>query len=76
MNFRKIYTFLATIWLCLHQAKAKPNLTTEYSYAASTEALKKLLDLEDMLLKNLKDYVNELKHKLNLANRYVKLLLL
>lgn len=69
MNLRKVYTFLATIWLCLIQAKAKPNLNTEYSYAASTEALKKLLDLEEMLLENLKDYVSELKHKLNLANR-------
>ncbi|XP_030554029.1 prolyl 4-hydroxylase subunit alpha-2-like [Drosophila novamexicana] len=69
MNLIRIIIFLASIGLSLFEANAIENLIREKSYAASTEVLKRLLDVEEMLEKNLASYVEELKWKLDLTQQ-------
>ncbi|XP_034486713.1 prolyl 4-hydroxylase subunit alpha-2-like [Drosophila innubila] len=69
MNLRKIYIILATTWLCLLKAKAIRNQLGQDSYSASTETLKSLLSVENILMKNLAEYVEQLKQKLSLVKR-------
>ncbi|KAH8382033.1 hypothetical protein KR009_001519 [Drosophila setifemur] len=45
------------------------NMTPDKSYSASTEELKKLLEVEDELAENLSGYLEQLKKKLNLVEQ-------
>lgn len=69
MKLIKIIHCLILIYFSCSVAAALENLVKQKSHASSTEVMKALLNVEEMLEDNLSEYVKELKSKLDLTQR-------
>ncbi|TDG42430.1 hypothetical protein AWZ03_011151 [Drosophila navojoa] len=69
MRVIKIMHCLIQIYFSCTAAAALENLVKQKSHASSTEVVKDLLDVEEMLEDNLHEYVKELKSKLDLTQQ-------
>lgn len=69
MFILKFFTFIVLLFPGQVWSNVFANSVPDINYAASTSRLKKLLEVEDVLVENLNGYVDKLKRKLNIVEK-------